>query len=35
VERKESVGLLQKIDSMGTDAPAATRDFYADEEEHY
>jgi hypothetical protein len=35
VERKESVGLLQKIESMGTDAPAATRDFYADEEEHY
>lgn len=35
VERKESVGLLQKIESMGTDVPAATRDFYADEEEHY
>jgi hypothetical protein len=35
VERKESVGLLRRIESMGTDAPAATRDFYADEEEHY
>ncbi len=35
VERKESVGLLQKIDSMGTEAPAPARDFYADEEEHY
>lgn len=35
VERKESVGLLQKIESMGTDVPASTRDFYADEEEHY
>jgi hypothetical protein len=35
VERKESVGLRQKIESMGTDALAATRDFYADEEEHY
>jgi hypothetical protein len=35
VERKEAVGLLRRIESMGTDAPAATRDFYADEEEHY
>jgi hypothetical protein len=35
VERKEAVGLLQKIESMGTDVPANARDFYADEEEHY
>jgi hypothetical protein len=35
VERKEAVGLLQRIESMGTEAPPATRDFYADEEEHY
>ena len=35
VERKEAVGLLRRIESMGTEAPAATRDFYADEEEHY
>ncbi len=35
VERKESVGLREKIESMGREVPAGSRDFYADEEEHY
>lgn len=35
VERKESVGLREKIESMGTEVTAGSRDFYADEEEHY
>jgi hypothetical protein len=35
LERKESVGLLEKISSMGTEVTASSQDFYANEEEHY